>query len=223
MSETIRSGGFSRARAYCRNWLKAASRLARLPLYSQAKWCRFHTSAQPSPPVSLRTPRSKQYRSPVGSSSTGVGSPSSRHRSMKCSCAAELSFNSDARHLAMNSPGVMDVVFSSCSRIDCSDGAHFARQLPPHGLRLGGGGSRSSGSQGPCPRARSAAPVPPPAPAAHPWLSTRRRAGFARPGRARSLLLARVRVEILLQLRQQEECLFHRICYQQDVGHIELG
>ena len=77
---------------------------------------------------------------------------------------------------------------------------------------------------GPVPaRLRSAAPVPPPAPAAHPWLSTRRRAGFARPGRARSLLLARVRVEILLQLRQQEECLFHRICYQQDVGHIELG
>ena len=50
-----------------------------------AKWCRFQTSAQPSPPVSLRAPRSKQYVSPVGSASTGVGSPSSRHRSMKCS------------------------------------------------------------------------------------------------------------------------------------------
>ena len=28
-----------------------------------------------------------------------------RHRSLKCSCAAELSFNSDTRHLAMNAPG----------------------------------------------------------------------------------------------------------------------
>ena len=37
----------------------------------------------------------------------GAGSPSSRHRSMKCSCDAERSFSSDARHLAMNSPGVM--------------------------------------------------------------------------------------------------------------------
>ncbi len=60
MSETIRSGGFSSASAYCRNWLNAASRSACLPLYSQAKQCRFYTSAQPSPPVSLRAPRSKQ-------------------------------------------------------------------------------------------------------------------------------------------------------------------
>ena len=37
----------------------------------------------------------------------GVESPSSRHRSMKCSCAAERSFNSEERHLAMNSPAVM--------------------------------------------------------------------------------------------------------------------
>ena len=79
-----------------------------MPLYSHAKWWRFHTSAQPSPPVSLRAPRSKQYVSPVGSASAGVGSPSSRHTSMKCSCEAERSFNSAARHLAMNSYGVMD-------------------------------------------------------------------------------------------------------------------
>ena len=85
MSETISSGGFSSASEYCRSCSKAASRLARRPLYSQAKWWRFQTSAQPSPPVSLRAPRSKQYVSPVGSASTGVGSPSSRHRSMKCS------------------------------------------------------------------------------------------------------------------------------------------
>ena len=117
-----------------------------------------------------------------------------------------------------------------CSRLVLSKGAMAARfsqgiaspQLVP-APRRGGGGPRSSGSQDPCPRARSGAPVPPPAPAAHPWLSTRRRVGFARPERAGSLLLTGVRVEILLQLRQQEEYLFHRICYQQDVGHIELG
>ena len=107
MSETISSGGFSSASAYSRSCPNAASRSARLPLYSHAKWWRFHTSAQPSPPVSLRAPRSKQYASPVGSVSAGVGSPRSRHRSMKCSCEAERSFNSAARHLAMNSYGVM--------------------------------------------------------------------------------------------------------------------
>ena len=79
MSETISSGGFSSASAYCRSCSKAASRSARCPLYSQAKWWRFQTSAQPSPPVSLRAPRSKQYVSPDGSASAGVGvgSPSS--------------------------------------------------------------------------------------------------------------------------------------------------
>ena len=60
MSETMSSGGFSSASAYWRSWSKAASRFARRPLYSQAKQWRFHTSAQPSPPVSLRAPRSKQ-------------------------------------------------------------------------------------------------------------------------------------------------------------------
>ena len=61
----------------------------------------FQTSAQPSPPVSLRAPRSKQYVSPVGSASAGVGSPSSRHRSRKCSCDAERSFSAEARHFVM--------------------------------------------------------------------------------------------------------------------------
>ena len=106
MSETISSGGFSSARAYCRSCSNAASRSARCPLYSQAKWWRFQTSAQPSPPVSFRAPRSKQYVSPDGSASAGVGSSSSRQRSMKCSCAAERSFSAEARHLAMNSCGV---------------------------------------------------------------------------------------------------------------------
>ena len=107
MSETISSGGFSSASAYWRNWLNAASRSARRPLYSHAKQPRFHTSAQPSPPVSFLAPRSKQYHSPVGSASVGLGSPSSRQRSLKCDCAAERSFNSDACHFAMNSLGVM--------------------------------------------------------------------------------------------------------------------
>ena len=107
MSDTISSGGFSSASAYCRSWLNAASRLARRPLYSQAKWWRFQTSAQPSPPASLRAPRSKQYVSPVGSTSAGVGSSSRRHRSMKCSWDAERSFSSDARHLLMNSFAVI--------------------------------------------------------------------------------------------------------------------
>ena len=60
MSETMSSGGFSSASAYCRSWLNAASRSASLPLYSHAKQCRFHTSAHPPPPMSFRAPRSKQ-------------------------------------------------------------------------------------------------------------------------------------------------------------------
>ena len=101
MSETISSGGFSSASEYCRSWSNAASRSARFPLYSQAKWWRFQTSAQPSPPASLCAPRSKQYVSPDGSASAGVGSFSRRHRSMKCSCDAERSFSAEARHFVM--------------------------------------------------------------------------------------------------------------------------
>ena len=94
MSETISSGGFSSASGV----LAGAGRRRRrgpraAPLYSHAKWCRFQTSAQPSPPVSFRVPRSKQVRL-----ARRVGSPSSRHRSRECSCDAERSFNSDARH-----------------------------------------------------------------------------------------------------------------------------
>ena len=121
MSETISSGGFSRASAYCRNWLKAESRSARRPLYSQAKQPRFHTSAQPSPPVSLRAPRSKQYHSPVGSASVGVGSPSRRHRSMKCDCEPERSLSSTARHFAMNAPGVIALTVRKSRPGDSAD------------------------------------------------------------------------------------------------------
>ena len=123
MSDTISSGGFSSASAYCRSWLNAASRLARRPLYSQAKWWRFQTSAQPSPPTSLRAPRSKQYVSPVGSASAGVGSSSKWHRSMKCSCEAERSFSSEARHFVMKSFGVT-------TRSSFSAGARPARAAP---------------------------------------------------------------------------------------------
>ena len=107
MSEMITSGGFSSASEYCRSWSKAAARSARRPLYTpRRRWCRFQTSAQPSPPVSFRAPRSKQYASLAGSASAGVASPSRRHRSRKCSCDAERSFSSDARHFAMKACGV---------------------------------------------------------------------------------------------------------------------
>ena len=78
-----------------------------MPLYSQAKKPRFQTSAKPSPPPPLVTPFSKAYDSPVGSASLGVGSPSIRHRSMKCSCEAAFSVLALAFHLAANALGVM--------------------------------------------------------------------------------------------------------------------
>ena len=101
MAETIRSGGSGE-----RVLQKLIERRVEV-FYSHAKQPRFQTSAQPSPPVSLRAPRSKQYHSPAGSASAGVGSPSRWLRSMTCSFDAERSFNSYARHLAMNSTGVI--------------------------------------------------------------------------------------------------------------------
>src|SRR5215203_775990 len=59
ISDTINSGGFSRATLYCRSCEKAASRFLRLPLYSQAKQPLRQTSAQPSPPLVLLAPFSK--------------------------------------------------------------------------------------------------------------------------------------------------------------------
>jgi hypothetical protein len=75
-------------------------------LYSQPKKPRFHTSAKPSPPPCLAAPFSKQKLSPVGSAAAGVGWSKTRQRSRKCSCAAERSFSSTLRHLAMNSAWV---------------------------------------------------------------------------------------------------------------------
>jgi hypothetical protein len=40
--------------------LHVSRNILRLPLYSQPKWPRFQTSAQPSPPLVLVAPRSKQ-------------------------------------------------------------------------------------------------------------------------------------------------------------------
>ena len=40
---------------------------------------------------------------------------------MKCSCDAELSFNSDAGHLAMNSPGVIASTATTRTRADSAD------------------------------------------------------------------------------------------------------
>ena len=53
-----------------------------------------------SPPRrrSSSVPFSKAYASPVGSASCGVGCPSSRHRSRKCSCAAARSVVVVAAH-----------------------------------------------------------------------------------------------------------------------------
>ena len=50
---------------------------------------------------------SKQNDSPVGSAAAGVGWSNTLHRSRKCSCAAERSFNSTLLHLQMNSDTVI--------------------------------------------------------------------------------------------------------------------
>ena len=102
-SETISSGGC--ASAYCRSCATAASRLARWPLYSPATQERFQTSAQPSPPVSWRAPRSTQYVAPVGSASAAGGSSRSRQRSRQCSCAADRSCSGASRHVALKACG----------------------------------------------------------------------------------------------------------------------
>src|SRR2546422_4838569 len=109
-SHTISNGGFSRATEYCCNCTYAACRSLCLPLYSQLKQPRFQTSAQPSPPLSLDAPRSKQYHSPSGSAVAGVGSSSRLHRSRKCSWAADRSLRFAAFHFLINSTGVIGAV-----------------------------------------------------------------------------------------------------------------
>ncbi len=83
MSDTIRSGGFSSATAYCCSWAKARSRSFFGPLYSHAKHSRRQTSAQPSPPVVLPAPFSKANHSPFGSALIGSGMPTRAQRSLK--------------------------------------------------------------------------------------------------------------------------------------------
>jgi hypothetical protein len=88
------------------SWTYAALRSFSWPLYSQAKKSRFQTSAKPSPPPALTTRFSKAYWEPVGSASCGVGSPSIRQRSMKCSWEAAVSVVVTPRHFAAKAAGV---------------------------------------------------------------------------------------------------------------------
>ena len=87
--------------------LYAARRSLRLPLYSHPKWSLSQTSAKPSPPPDFGAPFSKAKKSPLGSASFGVFSPSRRQRSMKCSCDAARSVAVEAAHFRTNSPGVI--------------------------------------------------------------------------------------------------------------------
>lgn len=64
---------------------------------------RFQTSVQPSPPPCLAAPFSKVYQVPSESASAGIGCPSIRHRSMKCSWEPGRSLSPEADHFRMNS------------------------------------------------------------------------------------------------------------------------
>ena len=100
-------GGLSSASLYCSNCWYAVVRLAARPLYSQAKWPRFQTSAQPPPPPALPAPFSKQNAVPAGSAAAGGSWPTSAQRSRKCCWEAERSVRSTRRHLGMNSVTVI--------------------------------------------------------------------------------------------------------------------
>ena len=85
----------------------------------------------------------------MGSASAGVGSPSSRQRSMKCSCAAERSFSSEACHFAMNSLGVTVL---RCREALCRSPTQlhrFGGSPPPEPRRIAcdGFGAASGGQQ----------------------------------------------------------------------------
>ena len=123
MSDTISSGGFSSATAYCWSWAKARSRSFFGPLYSQAKQPRRQTSAQPSPPAVLLAPFSKANHSPLGSAEIGSGTSRSAQRSLKWDWEAERSFSSTPCHLAMKSCGFMRLERRSCARIQFRDDA----------------------------------------------------------------------------------------------------
>ena len=57
----------------------------------------------------------------AGSDSAGFGSPSRRHRSMRCSWDVERSFSSDLRHFAMTAPGVKVSIPHAFGDADDSD------------------------------------------------------------------------------------------------------
>ena len=74
---------------------------------------------------SFDAPRSKQYHAPSGSASAGVSSPSNRHRSIKCSWAADRSLRFAAFHFLMNSVGVIDIGYPGDGVIDPIQSAYL--------------------------------------------------------------------------------------------------
>ena len=86
--------------------------------------------------VSLHAPRSKQYTSPVGSASAGVGSPSSQHRSMKCSCDAMKPTPFPTQLLAERNRSVRPCAMelkTALRQIDADDGSVFHWMPSPPG------------------------------------------------------------------------------------------
>src|SRR5580765_2165478 len=113
------------------SWSKASRRFLSGALYSQAKQPRIQTSAKPRRDLDRTKLRSKQYR--VGSS--GSGTWSSLHRSMKWACAPARSFNAEAEllgpHLRTNSLASMtapvwyrDMLFPTLNGGKCSLVSH---------------------------------------------------------------------------------------------------
>src|ERR1035437_4612421 len=85
----------------CRSWC--------LPLYSQAKYPFFHTSAKPLSPSTVETCFSKVKLSPDWSTAAGWGWPSTSQRSQKCCCAPERSERELAFQRVTNSGSASDM------------------------------------------------------------------------------------------------------------------
>jgi len=74
-----------------------------LPLYSQPKQPRLHTSAKPCWPSMVVPPFSNVYVAPEKSSDAGWGSPSTSQSSRKCIWAPARSVRPAQRHLLTKS------------------------------------------------------------------------------------------------------------------------
>ncbi len=125
ISETISSGGFPAPG--CRaQLLEGILEVLALALVLPAEAVLFPHVRPAVPAPALAAPSSKQYQAPVGSVSAGVGSSRRRHRSRKCSWAAERSLRVASRHLVMNS-GVMGSGSSAgrASGSACSDRGRY--------------------------------------------------------------------------------------------------